>query len=170
MQRSTWYHQAFPLPLRVVPKLWEDLPSLLTRTAVRMGYPSPQWILWAEEAAHDIETINPCLLYKSVDYQYLQRLLSLGEETLYQCTYHRFAHQLRPSGEFFGSGPDEIQRPLLGRNAAIEVFHPYLSTKVCPLCLAEEHPYGRLYWNVRPVAVLSPLQCLSPYSFRLFPR
>ena len=155
MQRSTWYHQAFPLPLRVVPKLWEDLPSLLTRTAVRMGYPSPQWILRAEEAAHDIETINPCLLYKSVDYQYLQRLLSLGEETLYQCTYHRFAHQLRPSGEFFGSGPDEIQRPLLGRNAVIEVFHPYLSTKVCPLCLAEEHPYGRLYWNVRPV-VLCP--------------
>jgi len=150
-----WYHQAFPLPLRVVPKPWEDLPSLLTRTAVRMGYPSPRWILRAEEVAYDMETANPCLLHKSADYQYLQHLLLLDEETLYQCTYHRFAEQLQPPVEFFGGGPDEIQRPLLGQNAAVAVFDPYASTKVCPLCLAEEPAHGRLYWNVRHV-VLCP--------------
>ncbi len=142
MQRSTWYHQTFPLPLRVVPKPWEDLPSLLTRTAVRMDYPSPQWILRADEVAHDMETVNPCLLCKSADYQYLQHLLLLDEETLYQGTFHRFAQQLRPPRELFGGRPDEIQRPLLGQNAALEAFHPYASTKVCPLCLAEEPPMG----------------------------
>ncbi len=39
----------FPLPVRVLPEPWEDLASLLSRTAVQMGYKQVNWLLRPED-------------------------------------------------------------------------------------------------------------------------
>ncbi len=40
----------FPLPVRVLPEPWEDLASLLSRTAVQMGYKQVNWLLRPEDS------------------------------------------------------------------------------------------------------------------------
>src|SRR5258706_5785744 len=77
-----------PLPLRVIPLPWEDLASLLCRTARRMGYERPHWLLHPEQIAYSIDPAALPLLHRRTDYFFLQRLLLLEEEQLYRLTLH----------------------------------------------------------------------------------
>jgi hypothetical protein len=43
-----------PLPRRAPPSPWEDLASVLSRTARTMGYTRPQWLLRPEAVEHRI--------------------------------------------------------------------------------------------------------------------
>src|SRR5436305_15282866 len=64
-----------PLSKRSAPRHWEVLASVLSRTARKMGYEDPSWILRLESIPY---TINPAmlpLLYYSTDCLLLQRLL-----------------------------------------------------------------------------------------------
>ena len=90
LQDVQWIQQLEPLPSRVIPQPWEDLPSLIIRTAERMGYKSPNWILQAQEVPYIFQPSDLRLLSKYTDYRVLQHLLQLDEETLYRRTYHRF--------------------------------------------------------------------------------
>src|SRR5947207_7778906 len=80
-----------PLPRRRVPYPWEDLASLISRTAEAMGYASPSWILRPELAKHSIAPEGLPLLSGRADYQMLGRLLGLDESTLPTLTLHRFS-------------------------------------------------------------------------------
>jgi hypothetical protein len=158
MQNVSPHHPASPLPARVVPQPWEDLPSLITRTAAQMHYRNPLWIVRPQETEESIETRNLCFLWKAADYQLLRKFLALDEEALYQCTYHRFAARLQPpeqwhSGLQLRSGA--IQRPLLGDGSSSRDFRPFSAASVCPYCLREGTPYARLFWNFRALVICS---------------
>ena len=83
-----------PLPRRVLPRPWEDLASVLSRTARKMEYPHPKWIMQPESIAHRIEPDALPLLSASADYQMLGKLLGLDGERLVALTLHRFAPRL----------------------------------------------------------------------------
>src|SRR5258708_18043240 len=91
----------FPLPVRVVPEPWEDLASLLSRTAVQMGYKQVKWLLRPEDGAYSRLDPAVCFLREDAVYHYLGQLLQLSEETLYKLTSHRFLLQMQ--------APDEVQ-------------------------------------------------------------
>src|SRR5260370_27266361 len=78
----------FPLPVRVLPEPWEDLASLLSRTAVQMGYNKVEWLLRPEDSAYSRLNFNVCFLLEEASYQYLGNLLQLSEEALYKLTFH----------------------------------------------------------------------------------
>ncbi len=140
----------FPLPVRVLPEPWEDLASLLSRTAVQMGYKQVNWLLRPEDLRED------------ATYQYLEHLLQLSEETLYKLTFHRFLLQMQVPDEVRPSPSGYLQRPLfLPKGHATRThFLSQSDARVCPRCLAEEPACGVLYWNIGSVVA-----CLKHHIF-----
>lgn len=142
----------FPLPLPpIVPNTWEDLASFLSRAATEMGYKNVTWLLHPQDIAYRVQPYQLCLLQKTSDYRFLERLLCLEEETLYQRTLHRFSTSLQEPEHASKGLPGEVQRPLLTHHLFQSFCHPYSATKVCPLCLAKEPAYARLFWSILPV-------------------
>lgn len=136
-----------PLPRRCVPQPWEALASLLSRTARKMGYQYPRWLLRPEQLP--LLTIDPAslpLLERPTDYRYLSRLLLLEEEQLHALTLHRFArHFARP---FPHPAPQQPgTRQLLSFEHRTQFFDSSRHTRVCPCCLDEGEAYDRLYWR-----------------------
>ncbi|SRR6266487_3628971 len=144
-----------PLPRRRVPWPWEDLASVITRTAEAMGYASPGWILRPESAKHSIAPNELTLLGGQADYQMLGRLLDLDEATLRSLTLHRFSMEpesatgvANPVSEQYAPGPTE--QPRIWSNDPL--FRSFQKTiQVCPSCLAEPKSYDRLYWRATPL-------------------
>ena len=95
--RQVTLQDLVPLPLRAAPRPWEDLASVLSRTARKMDYPHPKWILQPESIAHRIEPDALPRMSASEDYQMLGKLLGLDEERLVALTLHRFAPRLERS-------------------------------------------------------------------------
>ena len=102
----------FPLPIRVVPEPWEDLSSLLSRTAVQMGYQKVGWLLRPEDCAYSRLERDVCFLLQDETYQYLGRLLQLSEEALYKLTLHRFLPQMLASVEMQATPSGYREHPL----------------------------------------------------------
>ncbi len=152
MYRS-WTQPIVPLPVRAIPRPFEDLASLISRAAEQMGYKNPAWILRPEEISYSVQPFRLGLLRNRMDYQFFEQLLGLDEEALYRLTLHRFASKVQAPGQSRSTTAEVIQRPLLTRYLFQSLFHPYSATKVCPRCLAEEPAYGRLFWSALPVVV-----------------
>lgn len=152
----------FPLPVRVKPEPWEDLASLLSRTAVQMGYKHVDWLLWPEDCAYIRLGRDVCFLFQDETFQYLERLLQLSKEALYKLTLHRFLHQMQTPGEKQTTLSGYHECPLFPRlgHAFRKLFLAKSATRVCPKCLAEEPAYGLLYWNFGPV-----VSCLKHHIF-----
>ncbi len=149
-----------PLPLRVIPLPWEDLTSLLCRTARKMGYEHPRWMLHPEHIPYSIDPAALPLLHRRTDYLFLQRLLLLEEEQLYRLTLHAFTDRLRLvhpqnpdvpdfTAPFGYASSQEIGRPLLWQEQYPQLFQTDKHTRVCPSCLDEQEGYDRLYWRCR---------------------
>jgi TniQ len=146
-----------PLPQRVAPRPWEDLASLLSRTARKMGYEHPQWLLRPEQIAYKISASSLPLLRRRADYLMLGRLLSLDEAQIYDLTLHRFAGRFRagerpdpstlPLPSFLGVRSFDIEYSLLWTKHLASFFHTDRTTRVCPCCLDDGESYDRLYWR-----------------------
>src|SRR5258708_2568397 len=67
--------ELLPLPRRAAPRLWEDLTSVLSRTARSMGYARPQWLLRPEVIQHKIDRDALPVLRRHLDSLLLSRLL-----------------------------------------------------------------------------------------------
>ena len=173
-----------PLPLRAVPQPWEDLASVLSRTARKMEYPNPKWILQPESGTHRIEPDVLPLLSATEDYQMLGKLLALDEERIITLTLHRFAPHLvkpdvSPSSIDQTSGQKMAHSPILS--------YPYLFShkdrmiSVCPYCLDEPVGYDRLYWRIAALLTCprhrvflrsacpscgAPIPALRPHPYR----
>src|SRR6266699_4898899 len=80
----------FPLPVRVLSEPWEDLASLLSRTAVQMGYKQVNWLLRPEDDAYSRLDPNVCFLCEDAAYHYLEHFVQLYEDTLFKLTWYRF--------------------------------------------------------------------------------
>jgi transposase-like protein/integrase len=143
----------FPLPARVKPEPWEDLASLLSRTAVEMGYKQVNWLLRPEDCFYRRLDPAVCFLREDVAYHYLGHLLQLNEEALYKLTCHRFLLQMQAPDEVQPSPSGYLQRPLFLPRGHVTrtLFLSQLAVRVCPKCLAEEPPCGVLFWNIGPV-------------------
>ncbi len=143
----------FPLPVRVVPEPWEDLASLLSRTAVQMGYKKVNWLLRPEDCAYNRIDPDVCFLLQDAAYQYLGHLLQLSEEALYKLTFHRFLLQMQIPDEVQPTPSGYLQRPLFfpSGHATRQLFLSKSVARVCPTCLAEEPACGVLYWNIGPI-------------------
>src|SRR5260221_4709254 len=140
-----------PLPARIIPCPWEDLASVLSRSAQDMDYKHVLWLLSIEEIPY-CKAAEVCLLRKLMSYQILEHLLVLNEQRLYEMTFHRFAAQLQPLTEnSLRDDAEEIQRPLLTLYTLNRFIASCEGSKVCPLCLAEGECYGHLYWNMNPI-------------------
>ena len=152
----------FPLPVRVLPEPWEDLASLLSRTAVQMGYKQVNWLLRPEDDAYSRLDPNVCFLCEDAAYHYLEHLLQLNEETLYKLTCHRFLPQMHAPDEVQLAPSGYLQRPLFLPRGHVTrtLFLSKLTARVCPRCLAEEPACGLLYWNIGPVVA-----CLKHHIF-----
>jgi len=150
-----------PLPVHPRPKPDEDVASLLMRTAEGMGYDTPYWILRPEAPLPLIDPSTRILwLRKKADYRLLEQLLHLDRSQLYHLTLHRFAARLQVPVAAEAASPDEIQYLLLSQAARTRFFLPGQTTQVCPECLAEDDPYGRLAWHCQFVTV-----CLTHRRF-----
>jgi hypothetical protein len=156
------FADVFPLPVRVLPEPWEDLASLLSRSAVEMGYKHVNWLLRPEDRSYRWLGRDVCFLFQDETYQYLEHLLQLSKEELYKLTLHRFLLQMQT--------PEEKQTTLSGcrecplfpslGHAIRKLFLSKSATRVCPRCLAEEPAYGLLCWNFGPV-----VSCLKHHIF-----
>lgn len=137
-----------PLPRHPPPQPDEDLASLLMRTAERMGYDTPSWILRPEAPLPLIDPSTRILwLRKTADYRLLEQFLHLDQAQVYRLTLHRFAAQLQAPVAGLANSLHEIQRPLLSHALRTQFFLPRQTTQVCPACLAEERPYARVFWH-----------------------
>lgn len=137
-----------PLPRRRVPWPWEDLASLISRTADAMGYASPSWVLRPESAKHSIAPEALPLLSGQVDYRMLSRLLDLDESTLRSLTLHRFS--LQPESAAEAANSTKEAQPQMWRDDPL--FRSFKKTvQVCPSCLDEQKSYDRLYWRAKPL-------------------
>jgi len=136
-----------PLPLRAVPQPWETLASLLSRTARKMGYERPQWLLRPERIPPlTIDPVSLSILERPSDYYYLSRLLLLQEEQLHALTLHRFAERFaRPSSHL--ASQQTKTRPRLSQEHRTQFFDSSQYMHVCPCCLDEGEAYDRLYWQ-----------------------
>lgn len=151
MYQSVLNEQFPPAPLRLPPKSWEDLASYIIRRAKQLGYPFPHWLLTPEVSKHKIRPHGILGLHKAEDYHLLERLLRIDEETVYRMTIHRFAARFQRPDGVTRSKREDIQRKLVMAGISHDFFHTSFATKVCSRCLAEEEPYGRVYWNLWPV-------------------
>jgi hypothetical protein len=140
-----------PLPLRVLPLPWEDLGSLLSRTAREMGYEKPEWLIRLKNVPHKMNPDDLPRLYRKNDYLLLRQLLILEEGAIYALTLHRFARRLGKKVQLLSDLPGEkeqsINRPGLPYDFRRLFFLDGRHTKVCSLCLDEENGYDRLYWR-----------------------
>jgi predicted DNA-binding transcriptional regulator AlpA len=152
----------FPLPVRAVSEPWEDLASLLSRTAEQMGYKKVHWLLRPEDSAYSRLDPDVCFLLQDATYQYLGHLLQLSEEELYKLTLHRFLLQMLAPEEVQPAPSGYLERPLFPRRSHFihKLFLPKSATRVCPKCLAEEPACGVLYWNIGPL-----VSCLKHHIF-----
>ncbi len=144
--------ELLPLPRRAAPRLWEDLTSVLSRTARLMGYERPQWLLRPQAIQHKIDRDALPVLHRRLDSLLLSRLLQLEEEQLYALTLHRFASRFTPPRHSASSVPTQAnERCSSGQPVLDERYHsfflPRRNTQVCPLCLDEDEGYDRLYWR-----------------------
>ncbi|MFL5661832.1 MAG: TniQ family protein [Ktedonobacteraceae bacterium] len=156
--------ELLPLPRRAAPCLWEDLASVLSRTARIMGYARPQWLLHPEAVRHGIDQDALPVLHRRIDSLLLSRLLLLEEEQLYALTLHRFAArftQPRHSAPSVPTQPNDRRssgRPILDERDC-SFFLPRRNMQVCPLCLDEGEGYDRLYWRC-DLLLLCPRHCV----------
>jgi hypothetical protein len=137
-----------PLPRRRVPWPWEDLASLISRTAEAMGYASPGWILHPESVKYSIAPDEISLLSGQADYQMLGRFLGLDESTLRSLTLHRFSLKRESEAETAHT-TKETQFHIWGDDPLFRSFKR--TVQVCPSCLDEQKSYDRLYWRARPL-------------------
>ena len=144
------HHVLSPLLQRAPLRPWEDLASLISRTARKMGYSDPKWVLQPEHASHSIDPKQLAYLSRLADYELLEQLLILDEEMLYSLTLHRFFPSLIARSSTTRDLSSEINRPRLWKH---NVFWEPLETQVCPQCLAEEDAYDRLYWRTRALLI-----------------
>ncbi len=140
-----------PLPLRILPLPREDLASVLSRAARRMGYEKPEWLLRLESVPHKINPDNLPLLHRQKDYLLLKRLLLLEEEEIYALTLHCFAQHFSQDVWLLSAMHKDVQQSINRAGLSYEYGHQFFLTqrytKVCPLCLDEEDGYGRLFWR-----------------------
>jgi hypothetical protein len=141
-----------PLPLRCVPQPWETLASLLSRTARKMGYEDPRWLLRPQQIPP--LSIDPAFLpflERPTDYRYLSRLLLLEQEQLHALTLRRFV-------SLFARPPQPDPSPQLPPRQTstssplsylhrTQFFDSSRHIRVCPGCLDEGEVYDRLYWQ-----------------------
>ena len=144
-----------PLPRRKAPLPWEDLASLISRTAEAMGYPTPGWILHPESAKHSIAPKDLAWLSMPLDYRMLGRLLDLDKAGIRALTLRRFALKQGMIAEGT-SAPADLQAS--GTVEQAWLFNPYplfrsfqSTIQVCPRCLDEAERYDRLYWRATPL-------------------
>lgn len=135
-----------PLPQRATPYLWEDLSSLLSRVARKMGYPDLRWILRPQESPYGINASDLPLLTEQRDFLLLQQLLLLNEATLSSLTAHIFAHVL----DYFAK-PENNSTSRLRPQYFASYFLEYPRTRICPQCLAESPTYDRIFWRMRHI-------------------
>ncbi len=147
-----------PLPRRTMPRPWEDLASVIGRTAQAMGYSQPGWILRPEKTGHSIPSEALPLLKWQLDYELLGRLLDLDESTLHGLTLHRFAARVSSRSVAIPTETTGMQRfPRLNElprlwNAQRLFAYSGRTIQVCPRCLDEpDGGYDRLYWRAAPV-------------------
>ncbi len=146
-----------PLPRRTVPRPWEDLTTLIARTAHMMGYPQPGWILRPQKAEHAIAPGELALLQRPLDYELLMRLLHLDQTALHRLTLHHFATRVQGTSAVRPVGAAGAQRAFrlseLPRlwNVQQLFSYPGQTIQVCPRCLDEPDGYQRLYWRATPV-------------------
>ena len=140
-----------PLPLRSVPRHWEDLTSVVSHTARKMGYENPTWVLQPESVPYTINPAKLPLLCHSADYLLLQRLLLLQEEQLYELTLHRFAPRLAQHPPLLSVRSQENWPALARMGLPVDASRLFFlcgrETRVCPSCLEEPDGYDRLYWR-----------------------
>lgn len=144
--------ELLPLPRRAVPHPWEDLASVLSRTARIMGYARPQWLLRPEAVQHRIDQDTLPVLHRPMDSLLLSRLLHLEEKQLYSLTLHRFASRFTQPRQTVLAVPDESNERLSSERLVLDergrsFFLPSRYTQVCPRCLDEDEGYDRLYWR-----------------------
>lgn len=152
-----WVREMLPLPRRAVPRLSEDLASVIVRTAQAMGYPRPNWILQPEKAGHTIVPEELALLQMPFDYGLLVRLLDIDEATLHCLTLHHFATRVQGTSAVWSTGTSGEQQavqlsglPRLGNPRQLFSYAGQ-TVQVCPRCLDEPSGYQRLYWRATPV-------------------
>lgn len=143
-----------PLPVHPRPQPDEDLASLLIRTASGMAYDTPRWILRPEAPLPMVTPAAHILwLRRKADYHLLEQLLHLDSSQLYHLTLHRFATRLQAPTTGPLNNPQEIQQPLLSQTKRTRFFLLHQTTQVCPECLAEDQPYGRVFWHCQLVTL-----------------
>ena len=149
VRKQDMHVQPLPLPSKLVPFPWEDLPSVLCRATHALNLPHPQHLFQQEPIASLLHDENMLSLSSLQTYRLLGELLLLDEEALYQLTLDRLADPFQcrdRSRSVFG-------RSLLDINSRLWLFPETQTTSVCPRCLLEEEAYDRLYWRVHPVQV-----------------
>jgi hypothetical protein len=148
-QRRILDIQSLPQRVKLLP--WEDLGSFLSRTARKMGYEKPEWLLRLQGVPHKIIPDNLPLLCRQMDYLLLRQLLLRDEKAIYDLTLHRFARRLSRKVLLLSDLPGEqeksINRPALPYDYQRLCFLSGRNTRVCPLCLDEKNGYDRLYWR-----------------------
>ncbi len=146
------HHQEIrPLPQRVVPQVWEDLASIISRTTRKMGYESSSWILRPESIPHRVDQAALSRLSRQADYDFLSCLFGLSEERLYSATIHRFTSQFLADSEHSDQTFSAPGRVLLEGEYVQHLVWDTEYARVCPLCLDEAEGYDRLYWRMKQV-------------------
>src|SRR6266705_1838029 len=149
--KQRYLEELLALPQRSAPHPWEDVASLLSRVARKMGYEHPEWLLRPENAPHKISPANLPLLHGQHDYHLLERLLLLDEEQLYALTVHRFAPYFTRQPRPFSVMNGEMQQPVKRAGLQYEYIRQFFSDerhcRICPRCLDEGNGYDRLYWR-----------------------
>jgi hypothetical protein len=157
-----YVHKVLPMPRRAIPQPWEDLASVLSRTASKMGYEHPKWLLSQTNIPHKIKPGALSVLHKCSDYLFLGGQLLLEEEQLYALTLHRFASRLYKLHSSTSPFPtyhhdrDSIDRPLLWYEDQHRFFLSETYTRICPLCLEEDDAserHDRLFWRYRHILI-----------------
>jgi TniQ len=149
----------------VIPRPWEDLPSIIGRVARAMHVGHPDWLLISTDTPHrKVYSREIPLLHRLADYRLFEGVLGLDEAEIYSMTLHRFATRLQPPEKGghtapSSSGSEIIARPLLSRSTARRIGISTRHTKLCLDCLEEEPGYDRLFWRLRPV-ILCPRHSL----------
>jgi len=161
-EKWCYLQKVLPLPQRAAPRPWEDLASLLSRTANKMGYDHPRWLLHQENIPYAINSATLSVLHRRPDYLFLGRQMLLEEEQLYALTLHRFTsrlylpqHSPPPSATYSGDRRS-IDRPRLWYEDQQRFYLSEIYTRVCPLCLDEgdgSGGYDRLFWRCRLMLV-----------------
>ena len=144
------------LPRRPMTHPWEDLASLVSCAARKMGYAEPRWILSPQGCSNRIAEEHLPLLCWREEYQLLEQLLFLGEAEIYTMTAHQFAPVLYLQQEKTPEIPARFTRipfPLLSPKVFRHYFLDAPLTKVCTHCLDVDmrQAYDRLYWRMKSV-------------------